>query len=172
MTQQMQMIERREKLTLNWRPRGQPARRVDDFAEIPHLAIAPVPAAVEPERKEIGARLENWARWNIAGTRTIGTSPTAVFCERLRKDALGEDPGHGERRAVDESDALRLELAMRGLDTRTRMILWWCYIQQAQPEVVCRKMGIAHKPATEFVSQFRQAQAAVEKLLDTKRAQP
>jgi len=168
MTKQMQMIERRERITLNWRPRDQPARRVDDFAEIPHLAVAPVQAAVEPEHKEIGARLENWARWNIAGTRTIGISPTAVFCDNLRRAKEGDGHVSGERRIVDEADALRIELAMRGLDTRTRLILWWCYIQQAQPEVVCRKMGIAHKPATEFVSQFRQAQAAVEKLLDTR----
>ena len=54
---------------------------------------------------------------------------------------------------------------MPKLDNRTRMLLYWCYIKQAQPEVVCRKMSIAHRPATVFVEQFRQAQAAVESLV-------
>jgi hypothetical protein len=119
----------------------------------------------DQERRDIGARLENWSRWATAGTRSIGVSPTGAFCDRLRKEALGEDPGHGERRSVDENDALRIERAMPQLDTRHRLLLYWCYIQQAQPEVVCRKMSIAHRPATVFVEQFRQAQAAVEALI-------
>lgn len=44
------MIERREKITLNWRPRGTPARRVDDFAEVPCPVEASVPAPVQEAR--------------------------------------------------------------------------------------------------------------------------
>lgn len=123
----------------------------------------------DQERRDIGARLENWSRWATASQRTIGISPTGAFCDKLRRAALGDDPGHGERRAVDEHDALRLERVMPQLDTRNRLLLYWCYIKQAQPEVVCRKMSIAHRPATVFVEQFRQAQAAVESLLDKER---
>jgi hypothetical protein len=166
MTQQMQMIERREKVTLNWRPRGQPARRVDDFAEIPHLAIAPVTPKVEPERREIGLRLENWARWATETDRTIGSSGTAKMIDRAKREAGIVEERSGERRHIDEADALLLERAMRDLDTSHRMLLWWCYIRQAQPEVVCRKMNIAHRPATVFIDQFRQAQGAVETLLN------
>lgn len=118
------------------------------------------------ERRDIGLRLENWSRWATAGTRTIGVSPTGAYCDRLRREALGDEPKQGERRQVDEADALLIERAMPKLDTRTRMLLYWCYIKQAQPEVVCRKMSIAHRPATVFVEQFRQAQAAVESLLN------
>lgn len=118
------------------------------------------------ERRDIGLRLENWSRWATAGTRTIGVSPTGAYCDRLRREALGDDPKQGDRRQVDEADALLIERAMPKLDTRTRMLLYWCYIKQAQPEVVCRKMSIAHRPATVFVEQFRQAQAAIETLLD------
>lgn len=161
------MIERRrDKITLNWRPAGAPARRVDDFAEVPHLAVAPSPPPMPEERREIGARLENWSRWCNVKSRTISVSPTGAFCDRLRREAIGEDPHQGERRSIDEADALRIELAMRGLDTEHRMLLYWCYIKQQQPEVVCRKMGIAHRPATVFVSRFRQAQAAVECVLN------
>ena len=117
------------------------------------------------ERRDIGLRLENWSRWATAGTRTIGVSPTGAYCDRLRREALGDEPKQGDRRTIDEDDALLLERAMPKLDTRTRMLLYWCYIKQAQPEVVCRKMSIAHRPATVFVEQFRQAQAAVEALL-------
>lgn len=117
------------------------------------------------ERRDIGLRLENWSRWATAGTRTIGVSPTGAYCDRLRREALGDEPKQGDRRQVDEADALLIERAMPKLDTRTRMLLYWCYIKQAQPEVVCRKMSIAHRPATVFVEQFRQAQAAVEEVL-------
>ena len=119
----------------------------------------------DQERRDIGSRLENWARWNTSGGRTIGVSPTGAYCDRLRREALGDEPKQGERRTVDEADALLIERAMPKLDTRTRMLLYWCYIKQAQPEVVCRKMSIAHRPATVFVEQFRQAQAAVEAAL-------
>ncbi|GEM_PF-1572329 len=163
------MIERREKITLNWRPRGTPARRLDDFAEIPHLAIAPEPQP-EPDTRDIGLRLENWARWatTVNGGRVIHASQTGAICERLRREAEGDTSRTGERRHVDEADAMRIERAMRDLDTRNRMLLYWCYIRQAQPDVVCRKMSIAHKPATVFVEQFRAAQRAVECLLDNK----
>lgn len=123
------------------------------------------------ERRDIGLRLENWSRWATAGTRTIGVSPTGAYCDRLRREALGDEPKQGDRRQVDEADALLIERAMRHVDNRTRMLLYWCYIKQAQPEVVCRKMSIAHRPATVFVEQFRQAQTAVQYLLDNERKQ-
>lgn len=165
-----QMIERREKLTLNWRPRGTPARRLDDFAEIPHLVIAPEPQP-EPDTRDIGLRLENWSRWATESTREIGVSGTAKMIDRAKREAGIVEERSSERRQVDEADALRIERAMRDLDTRSRMLLYWCYIRQAQPDVVCRKMSIAHKPVTVFVEQFRAAQHAVECLLDNERKQ-
>jgi DNA-directed RNA polymerase specialized sigma24 family protein len=118
----------------------------------------------EFERCDIGARLENWARWATAGTRTIGVSPTGAFCDRLRREALGDDPSHGERRTIDEHDALRIERAMPKLETKHRLLLYWCYIKQARPEMVCSRMGIPSRPATVFVALFRQAQEAIEEI--------
>jgi hypothetical protein len=142
---------------------------VDDFAEVPHLAVAATPPAPhEPERREIGARLENWARWATETDRTIGTSPTAMMIDRAKRAAGIVAERTGERRQVDEIDALQIERAMRHLSDQHRLLLWWCYIRQAQPEVVCRKMSIAHRPATVFVDLFRQAQTAVECQLNNK----
>lgn len=119
----------------------------------------------DQERRDIGSRLENWARWNTSGGRTIGVSPTGAYCDRLRREALGDEPKQGDRRTVDEADALLIERAMPKLETKHRMLLWWCYIKQAPPHLVCGRMGIPNRPATEFIDKFRSAQSAVEELL-------
>lgn len=116
------------------------------------------------ERRDISARLENWAR-AYRTTRTIGVSATGAFCDHLEREANGEKPT-GERRTVDEQDAHAIELAMRHLSRRDRLMLRYCYIDQERPEAVCRKLSIAHRPATVFVTVFRQAQAAIELLID------
>jgi hypothetical protein len=115
------------------------------------------------ERRDIGWRLENWARV-FRDTTRVGISPTAAYCDQLRREAEGEKPAP-ERRTPDEVDAHRIERGMRELETKHRMLLYWCYIRQAQPEVVCRKMAIAHRPATVFVNLFRQAQYAIETIV-------
>jgi len=89
-------------------------------------------------------------------------SQTGAICERLRKAEEGSSGGNDERRQVDEADALQFELGMRQLKTFDRLLLWWCYIDQARPEVVCRKLSIPRHPATEFLRLFRQAQDAIE----------
>lgn len=166
MTQQM-IERRREKITLNWRPRGTPARRVDDFAEIQPQPANETPTRDLPpeDRREIGGRLENWSRWATETERGIAISGTGKIIERAKREAGIVEDHTSERRAINEADALLLERAMRHLDTKHRLLLWWCYIRQAQPEVVCRKMSIAHRPATVFIDLFRQAQGAVEALI-------
>ena len=115
------------------------------------------------ERRDIGSRLEIWARWATLTTGPVSAaSQTGAICERLRKAELGSAGGSDERRKVDEDDALLLELAMRKLKTFDRLLLWWCYIDQARPEVVCRKLSIPRHPATEFMRLFRSAQTSIE----------
>lgn len=114
------------------------------------------------DRRDIGARLENWARV-YRPSRTIGVSATAKFCDQLQREAEGEKSS-GERRKVDEADAAAIEHAMRYLTRRDRLLLRYCYIDQERPEAVCRKLSIAHRPATVFVALFRQAQAAIDNL--------
>ena len=110
--------------------------------------------------RDIGSRLENWARV-YRPTRAIGVSATGAFCNRLEREANGEKPT-GDRRKVDEENAHAIELAMRHLSRRDRLMLRYCYIDQSRPEEVCRKLSIAHRPATVFVTVFRHAQSAVE----------
>lgn len=112
------------------------------------------------ERRDIGARLENWGRV-YRPSRTIGVSTTGKFCDQLEREANGEKPT-AERRKVDEVDAQAIEHAMRLLSRRDRLLLKLCYVDQAEPHVVCRKLSIAHRPATVFVNAFRAAQGAVE----------
>lgn len=116
------------------------------------------------ERRDIGSRLENWARV-FRDTTRVGISPTGAYCDQLRREAEGEKPAP-ERRRLDEADAALLERGMRELETKHRMMLYWCYIRQVQPEVVCRKLAIAHRPATVFVNLFRQAQRAIEQIVE------
>jgi len=123
----------------------------------------PEPSRPDRERREIGSRLENWARWaTAAGYPTAAASQTGAICERLRKAEEGSAGASEERRQIDEADALLLEVGMRKLNTFDRLLLWWCYIDQARPEVVCRKLSIPRHPATEFVKLFRAAQLAIE----------
>lgn len=114
------------------------------------------------ERRDIGSRLENWARWATATGAPSASSQTGAICDRPRKAELGSAGGSDERRKVDEADALLLELDMRKLKTFDRLLLWRCYIDQARPEVVCRKLSIPWHPATEFVRLFRAAQSAID----------
>lgn len=119
------------------------------------------------ERKDIGARLENWARWATARAARGADCMTGAICESLRKAALGNVwSGHDVRDLLDERDAVRFEIGMRELSVPHRLLLHWCYIEQAQPEVICRKLSIPIRPASEFVVRFREAQAAIEDIVD------
>lgn len=118
------------------------------------------------DRRDISSRLENWAR-AYRDTYRAGISPTGAYCDHLRREALGEGASP-ERRKVDQEDADRIERGMRDLETKHRMMLWWCYIKQADPNVVCRRMAIAHRPATVFVGLFRAAQRAIEYVVENK----
>jgi DNA-directed RNA polymerase specialized sigma24 family protein len=117
------------------------------------------------DRRDIGSRLENWAR-AYRDTYRAGISPTGAYCDQLRRAAEGEKPAP-ERRKVDEDDAARIERAMRELPTEHRLLLYWCYIKQAQPEIICRKLSIARKPATVFITRIRDAQRAIESAAGT-----
>ncbi|WP_323141299.1 hypothetical protein [Massilia phyllosphaerae] len=94
------------------------------------------------DRRHIGSRLENWAR--------LHTQHRGVQQE--------------ERRAFDQVDAKLLERMMPDLPTIQRSLLWWCYVKQETPEGTCLLLGIANKPAVQFVAAFRLAQTTIEAL--------
>lgn len=119
------------------------------------------------ERKDIGARLENWARWCFLTGGRGADCMTGAICESLRKAALGNVwSGHEVRDETNDADAIAIERGMRFLEVAHRLMLFWCYIEQARPEVVCRKLSIPARPASEFVQRFRAAQEAIEDIVD------
>jgi hypothetical protein len=165
------LTERRDTITRAWRLTGSPARRVADYAEmtiVPGAAlVVEVPSENDRRARDIGLRLENWARWATAPGQRIASSQTGAICDRLRRAEFGEEQVNGERRRVDEDDALMIERTMRHLSSQHRLLLWYCYIKQAQPGEVCRRMSIPHQPVTQFIEIFRAAQEAVELLSGT-----
>ena len=119
------------------------------------------------ERKDIGSRLEQWARWCLSRPHRGADSMTGAICESMRKAALGNVwSGHDVRDPVDEADAVAIEKAMRKLPVPQRLLLHWCYIEKARPEVICRKLSIPSRPASEFTDRFQAAQEAIEDLVE------
>ena len=109
-------------------------------------------------------RLENWARWATARGSRGADCMTGAICEGLRKAALGNVwSGHDVRDQIDSADAVRIQLAMPKIPFAQRLLLDWCYVVQARPEVVSRKCSF---PVREFVVRFREAQEAIEEATD------
>jgi hypothetical protein len=116
------------------------------------------------ERRDIGLRLENWARWATARGRRGADCMTGAICDSMRRSALGDVwSGHEVSAGIDAKDASRIQMAMPRITVAQRVLLNWCYIEQARPEIVARKCGF---PVKEFVARFRDAQAAVEDAAD------
>jgi len=92
------------------------------------------------ERKDIGWRLENWARWATARGRRGADCMTGAICDSMRRSALGDVwSGHEVSAGIDAKDASRIQMAMPRIPIAQRVLLNWCYIEQARPEVVARK---------------------------------
>lgn len=116
------------------------------------------------ERKDIGLRLEGWARWCMSTRKAGADSMTGAICESMRKAALGNVwSGHDTRDLVDDADAVRIEKGMRLISDADRLLLWWCYIKQQHPGYVARQCTF---PVREFVERFRAAQEAIEDAAD------
>jgi hypothetical protein len=156
------LTERRTTLGLNWRPTGTPARRVDDFAEIPYAEPQPKrhgePAA--PGMGEIDQRLQNWARWNNAEYRIINRSPTAVHCDRLRREAGQEVSYSDERRSIDETDAYMIERGLFQLRGTQKAILRMAYAEGRRWQPILRVLGFSVKREL-FDSLMQNAQLAI-----------
>lgn len=113
------------------------------------------------ERKDIGARLENWGAWARERARG-GISPTAVYCDRLRREAMGDMTGGAGLRRLDDVDAERIEAAVLRLLDGHRRLLKLCYVDQSPPEYVARQCRFRVR---EFVQRFRHAQREVDRVL-------
>lgn len=112
------------------------------------------------EQREIGFRLENWGRC-YEERRVIGVSPTGAFCDRIKREKLGEPPSN-ERRRVDPDDAEIIEKLVCTLAPRDRELLVLCYIRNAAHSEICRKMRFPYKQVSVFIAALRKAQIEVK----------
>lgn len=130
------------------------------------------------QRKDIGARLENWGKCQRTGSgggvmharETRSPSPyggsgyqcmTGVVCNIMKMAANGP-AGGGRRSDLDYHDAAVIERAWVRLPIRPKMMLRLCYVLNSSPEYICRVMKIRRRPASDFTEELRAAQAAIE----------
>lgn len=163
------MTERRATITLNWRPAGEPARRIDDFAQVPyeppHPTRATDAANLPPAHgREIEPRLENWARWATSGEGpTAAACMTGAICETLRKAAQGitstVDP---TGRGIDTHDAVLIGRAMVRIGLDHRRLLGLFYVDRERKGYIAALMRF---PPLEFDRRMIEAQEAIEAAL-------
>ena len=123
------------------------------------------------ERKDIGWRLENWARFQNGRQSGGANCMTGAICDDMRKNSGLVHQGHDVRDALDKTDAMRIEFGMRSLEKQHRLMLYWCYIKNARPEKVCRELSIPVRPSSIFVELFRDAQYEIEQIVDMHQCQ-
>jgi hypothetical protein len=133
-------------------------------------------------------RLENWGKYQRGGNRagaggmhakeTRSASPhggqgykcmTGVICNILATSATGPS---GWRQSVpmtseEIADAKLVTLAYITLKDRAKDVLRWCYVLNAQPAVICRKLGIQPWPASNFKRELEAAEDGIAKVLDS-----
>jgi len=157
------LTERRTTISLNWRPAGEPARRRDDFAEVPYAQPQPQrrqdPA--HPDVGDIDQRLKNWGRWANADYRRINRTATAAFCDRLRREAGLHQDHSDERRRLDDDDAYRIELGLHLLRGTQKGILRMHYVDGRAWQAICRVLQFPVKRGL-FDSLLVNAQIAIE----------
>lgn len=161
------MTDRRSTITLNWRPAGQSARRIDDFAEVPYT---PRNATRRQERQDhtsspIHERLQNWARWANAKERHIARSATAAFCDRLKKEAGLLESFSDERRRMDDEDAYQIERGLFHLRATQKAILRYHYVEGRSWQPIMRVLQLPVRREL-FESMLRTAQAALELMVE------
>jgi len=161
------LTDRRTTISLNWRPAGVPARRYDDFAELPYAHPAPhrQDDAAPPDTGEIDQRLKNWGRWANADYRRINRTATAAFCDRLRREAGLHQVHSDERRRLDDDDAYRIERALDPLRGTQKAILRMHYVDGRAWQAIMRVLQFPVKREL-FESLLVNAQVAIESVVE------
>lgn len=121
----------------------------------------------EVTRHPVEDRLDNWARWASGRSGPRGADCiTGTICESLRRAALGNVwSGNEVREDVNNADALAVERAMRLLPMPQLLMLVWHYVRRAPSHVICRKLGIPHRPSDVFRQRLEFAQDSMWNLL-------
>lgn len=113
-------------------------------------------------------RISNWARWaRGGGPVSSGRSLTGTgnVCDRMRVAAEGAlcISSSGDR--LDGEDAARVEQAWKRLPPKHRELLRWHYIRYANPQLICRRLGIKPRPTSIFDIELARAEAELARVL-------
>ncbi len=166
------MTERRATITLGWRPSGTPARRADDFLEVP---ADPAPAPLRPappiEQRGLESRLQNWVRWCTTwGSYPRGGDEDSVAraCRIAYEAKYGPAPSASsgtERREIDEQDAIRIERSLWHLPNLQRDLVRLHYVRGRKWFEICHIVGIrARRPL--FAEKLADALRQIADILD------
>lgn len=96
-------------------------------------------------------RLDNWGRVMRVGQQQ-GKSMTGIFCESLAVRA-GQRVHGNEAISLpdpDDTDAVRVERAIRTVRPFARDLLRWLYVYNSKPAFICRRLGIRPQPSSFF----------------------
>lgn len=115
------------------------------------------------KQKTMKDRIINWARWARGGPAQPGGSMTGTICENMRIAALGaiSTGGGGAGGRLDSEDAALVERRWKTLAPKHRELLRWHYIREANPAVICRRLGIKPRPTSIFDIELARAEQAL-----------
>lgn len=88
---------------------------------------------------------------------------TGTICENMRAAALGaiSTGGGGAGDRLNSEDAALVERRWKTLAPKHRELLRWHYIREANPAVICRRLGIKPRPTSIFDIELARAEAAL-----------
>jgi DNA-directed RNA polymerase specialized sigma24 family protein len=108
----------------------------------------------------------NWVAWLREGRAPETLSNTGIICDRLRVARMGlrsSAPGSGHR--IDAADAERVERAWRRLAPKHRELLRWHYVRNANPNMICRRLGIKPRPTSIFDIELVRAETELARMM-------
>jgi len=122
------------------------------------------------KRNSTKERIANWARWARGGAPVASSknlTGTGNVCDRMRIAAEGAlfVASSGDR--LDSDDAERVEQAWKRLMPMHRDLLRWHYIRNANPQMICRRLGIKPRPTSIFDIELARAEAELARVLAT-----
>ena len=113
-------------------------------------------------------RISNWARWaRGGGPVSSGRSLTGTgnVCDRMRVAAEGDLHILSSGDRLDGEDAARVEQAWKRLPPKHRELLRWHYIRNANPQLICRRLGIKPRPTSIFDIELARSEAELARVL-------
>lgn len=116
----------------------------------------------------------NWAAWSREGRAPETLSNTGIICDRLRVARIGilsSGSGSGSGHKIDAADAERVECAWRRMAPKHREMLRWHYVRNANPNMICRRLGIKPRPTSIFDIELARAETELARMMASIAAQ-